>query len=184
MEEIWRKVEANDNYMVSNNNGWKNIKMNTQPKGRIVNGYRAVGMGRGKEYSYHVLVAKTFPEICGKWFDGCQVHHINFDRLDNRAENLIVLTASEHQKLHYKMQSDAFKKSSEKRSKAISEALKGRRALERHKPIIQMSKYGEFIRQWNCISDVKDAGYNPSNVCWCCKGKLKTAYGFKWQYAA
>lgn len=28
------------------------------------------------------------------------VHHINGDKLDNRRENLVVLTASEHQKLH------------------------------------------------------------------------------------
>jgi hypothetical protein len=28
------------------------------------------------------------------------VHHINGDKTDNRTENLIVLTASEHQKLH------------------------------------------------------------------------------------
>lgn len=31
------------------------------------------------------------------------VHHINFDKLDNRVENLIVLTRSEHQKLHHKL---------------------------------------------------------------------------------
>ena len=36
------------------------------------------------------LVAKTFPEICGEWFDGCEVDHIDTDRFNNNAHNLRV----------------------------------------------------------------------------------------------
>lgn len=185
MEEIWKKIDGYEQYEISNQNGWRNVERNIQPKGTIQKGYRYVSLGKADGFClYHILVAKAFPEICGKWFEGCQVHHINHNSLDNRPENLIVISASEHSKIHYQSKSDSFKKSSEKRSMAISEALKGRRAVEKHKPIIQMSKDGDFICQWDCISDVKDAGYDPSNVCSCCKGKIKTAYGFKWQYAA
>lgn len=34
---------------------------------------------------------------------GYNVHHCNFDRADNRFENLVMLTSSEHKKLHMKL---------------------------------------------------------------------------------
>ena len=42
------------------------------------------------------LVARAFPEICGEWFEGCQVDHISTDKNDNTAYNLRVCTASEN----------------------------------------------------------------------------------------
>lgn len=48
----------------------------------------------------HVLVARAFPEICGEWFDGCHVHHKDHNPLNNRADNLQVMTAEEHRKMH------------------------------------------------------------------------------------
>lgn len=35
-------------------------------------------------------VAKAFPEICGELFDGCEVDHIDTNRLNNNAYNLKV----------------------------------------------------------------------------------------------
>ena len=32
------------------------------------------------------------------------VHHINFNKLDNRLENLMIMSIAEHQKLHRKTQ--------------------------------------------------------------------------------
>lgn len=54
----------------------------------------------GKKQFLHILVAKAFPEICGKWFEGCEVHHKNKNPLDNRASNLMVVTKEEHIRLH------------------------------------------------------------------------------------
>lgn len=182
--EIWRIVEGFPCYEISNNNGWRNTNRNKQPKGYINKGYRYVSVGKYvQQQEYHILVAKAFPEICGEWFDGAQVHHKNHDTLDNRPENLEVISPSEHSKLHYKDQPDSFKKPSAKRSASISAALKGRRAVEKHIPIDCYTKDGAYIRRYECISDVSLDGFNPSNVCSCCKGQLKTAYGFVWRYA-
>lgn len=185
-EEIWRVVEDNPDYLISNKNGWHNTKTKKeQPKGRLRNGYRTVGLGRkGGEIEYHILVAKAFPEICGEWFEGCQVHHKDFDKLNNVPENLIVLTPSEHHKVHYQETlSDSFKKSSKKRSEAISKALTGRISWKRHIPVLQYTLDGEFVQRWECLSWIeKETGWSASNICSCCKGQFKTAYGYVWKY--
>lgn len=54
----------------------------------------------GKIMSYSVYVAQHNPEICGKWKDGCEVHHLNNNSLDDRPENLIVLTKEAHHLIH------------------------------------------------------------------------------------
>ena len=50
----------------------------------------------------HVIVGKLFPEICGEYKKYYHYHHINHNQLDNRAENIICLSPSEHRKLHQK----------------------------------------------------------------------------------
>lgn len=184
MEEIWKKVEDNPSYEVSNNNGFRNITKNKQPYGRINKGYRIVGLGKNVgEKPYHILVAKAFPEICGKWYEGCHVHHINFNKLDNKPENLIILSQTEHTALHYKYQSDKFKKPSEERSKAISKALKGKPRYNYRIPILQYTKDGVFIKEWEGVSIIeKETGIWASNITKVCKGKLKQTGGFIWKY--
>ncbi len=183
MKEIWRDIKGFEGkYQISNNNGWKNLKRNSYPKGRINNGYRSVGLGKGNEIFYHILVAKAFPEICGEWYEGCSVHHKDFDKLNNKPENLIILSPSEHSKIHYQYQNEKFTKPSLERSKSISKALKGRRNECKHIPIIQFSVDGKQIKEYECISDVTADGYNAGNVCACCKGKLKTSSGYIWKY--
>ena len=50
----------------------------------------------------------------------------------------------------------------------------------RKKPVLQFDLNGNFIREWECASDVgKEV---QSHICQCLKGKYKTAYGYKWVY--
>lgn len=100
--EIWRNIEEYPGYQVSNLGNVKSFK-----KGRIkllkqhINmwGYSKVGLCRDcvyKEYGVSRLVARAFPDICGEWFDECDVDHINTIRTDNRAENLRVCSHKEN----------------------------------------------------------------------------------------
>lgn len=44
----------------------------------------------------YITIAKLFPEICGEWFEGCEVDHIDTNRFNNRADNLRVCTPKEN----------------------------------------------------------------------------------------
>lgn len=51
------------------------------------------------------------------------------------------------------------------------------------KKILQFSKDGLLIKEWNCSHDIKrELNLNRGNICRCCNGKRKTAEGYIWQY--
>jgi hypothetical protein len=55
----------------------------------------------------------------------------------------------------------------------------------RARPIVQLTKDGEFVRKWDYVKQAADfLGVKPWNIITCCShpDKLKTAYGFKWMY--
>lgn len=59
------------------------------------------GVYGGKYYPKHRYVVE---EILGRHLEKHEtVHHINFDRLDNRPENLLVVSNSDHKKLETEM---------------------------------------------------------------------------------
>ena len=64
--------------------------------------------------------------------------------------------------------------------KAISDAMKGVNA----KKILQLTKSGEFIREWSSMSEAsRQLKINCSTICSCCNGKRKSAGGYVWEYA-
>ena len=49
-----------------------------------------------------------------------------------------------------------------------------------NKPILQFDLDGNFIREWECSTDVfKEV---KSGICHCLKGRYKSAYGYIWKY--
>ena len=125
------------------------------------------------------------------------------------ASELIFLTPTAHRRLHFKgvPRSEATKKAisdamkcvplSEDHKKAVSEALKGVPLSEDHKKaisgamkgvnakkVLQLTKSGEFIREWSSATEAyRQLGISQSSICGCCNGKCKSAGGYVWEYA-
>ena len=82
---------------------------------------------------------------------------------------------------------------SEDHKKAVSKAKKGVPLSEEHKKaigeanskkILQFTKSGEFIREWQSAHEAsRQLGIACSNICSCCNGKRKSVCGYVWKYA-
>ena len=92
MEEIFKKIENNENYSVSNLGKICNDITGRFLKGTLSLGYRRVELNR-KQYLIHRLIAIAFiPNPDNKEF----IDHINSIRDDNRIENLRWATKTEN----------------------------------------------------------------------------------------
>lgn len=101
--------------------------------------------GRSGERIY-ITIAKLFPEICGKWYEGCEVDHIDTNRFNNRADNLRVCTAKENMnnpltKEHCKLA--MYKRIGDGVYDNISNKLKGRTAWNKGMKGIGNPMYGK-----------------------------------------
>ena len=51
------------------------------------------------------------------------------------------------------------------------------------KKVSQIDSNGNVVKVWNSLQDIKrELGFNPSNICRCCKGNVKRIGGFTWEY--
>ena len=103
---------------------------------------------------------KVISIVLGRELSPCEiVHHIDGNKRNNDISNLKILSRSEHAKLH-------------------SETLR-----HRARPVIQISE-DTIIKTWGSAQEVcRQLGFSKSNICNCCRGKIKTCYGYVWRYA-
>ena len=112
METIWRPVKGYEElYEVSNTGLVRSVGKYTRGPhntvrflaGKVLKttveptGYVRVHLnknGHMKSFYVHRIVAQAFPEICGEWFEGCQINHKSEVKTDNWAENLETCTES------------------------------------------------------------------------------------------
>ena len=58
-----------------------------------------------------------------------------------------------------------------------------RMAKSKLKPVYQYTKDGQFVAKYPSLIEVeRQLGYSSSHISACCRGKLKTAYGYIWSY--
>lgn len=49
--------------------------------------------------------------------------------------------------------------------------------------VIQLDMDGNFIKEWDYMTQVQEElSFNVANLTACCRGRIKSAYGYKWKY--
>jgi hypothetical protein len=57
------------------------------------------------------------------------------------------------------------------------------RIKDKIKIVLQFDKHWNLIQEWRSFGEIKRIlGFAQSNLCYCCSGKIKTAYGFIWKH--
>lgn len=153
-DEVWKQIEDYPDYYVSNLGRLYSVRRNRIIDGHIWKNRKQVTLNR-KCYILHRIVAKAFPEICGEWFDGCEVHHLDKNPENNRADNLKVCTKEEHYAFHHDDRVEAGKKRtgdnhpmfgkklSEEARRKISDSKKGKHPSEETKRKLSDAKRGK-----------------------------------------
>ena len=95
------------------------------------------------------------------------------------ASELIFVTRSMHSKLHREMCSNGGKIGG--KIGGGNEAAKEKLSI----PILQFSKGGTLIKEWPSLNEAEhQLGIFRSSICYCLKGRYKSAGGFVWRYAS
>ena len=160
MKEIWKTINEHPDYKVSNIGRVKSIKFNKERilKTQNVNGYQRVILfsdGKYKNMYIHRLLAEAFipnPDNLP------EVNHRNEIKTDNRLENLEYCDAKYNMNFGTRTQ-----RAAKSKSKPV-------RCIETN--IIYPSSK-EVQRK---------LGFAQGNICKCCNGKIKSAYGYHWEY--
>ena len=186
MDEIWKTIIHNgiiyDNYQVSNLGKFMSLNYHSTGKPKLMkpikrkDGYLQVCLSKKNKkdtYACHQIVAETFlPNPEGK---PCINHKIEGDK--GKKINMVIFNEdgsidkerTSIEWVTYKENND-YGTHNERIAKALS------------KPVLQFSKTGEFIREWESVNECKRNGFSASAVCRCCNGKIPYYKGFIWKY--
>lgn len=186
MEEIWRDIPGWEGYKVSNKKRIRSvdrivIKENGKTQfcpGKILTphkdkkGYNYINLWKNsktKRCSLYRLVALSFQDICGEYFEGAEVDHLDTDRSNDIPENL-----------RWVDRKGQFK--NKLTQKHMSESNTNNHNIS--KWVIKLSKNNEILHFYPSTRQAnRETGIDNSSISACCLGKQKTAGGFIWKYA-
>ena len=166
MIEIYKPIQGFPNYQVSNLGNVKSINYRHTNKEKVLspslcNGYHSVQLYNEnglKKCNIHRLVAEAFIPNPNNY---PVVNHKDENKLNNYVENLE--WCSQKYNCNYG-----------ERNEKIGNRVR--------KKITQYSKKGEKIKEWRSLTDAsKTLNISKSDISLCCRGKLKSAGGYKWE---
>lgn len=171
MNEIWKPIKNFENYLISNFGNVMSLNYNRTSKSKLLslnkdkNGYYQVSLynenTKNKSFKIHKLVALHFPEICGEYFEGAVVDHIDANIHNNVATNLRFCTQKEN----------------------INNPNYKRNPSYLYKHIVQIDKSGNIISTFSSISEAAiKTNTCRTNIHRVLNGSRKTAHGFIWKY--
>ena len=184
--EIWRTAVVNgeiyENYQVSNLGRVMSLNYHRSGKPKMLiplkrgNGYLFVNIrknGKIKLASIHRLVCEAFlPNSENKPFVN---HKIEGDK--GKTINMVIF--NEDGSINKEKSTIEWVTAKENCNygtciQRVAKALS--------KSVLQFSKSGEFVREWESANEAGRNGYDFRNVSACCLGKRKSAYGYIWRY--
>jgi hypothetical protein len=190
--EIWKDIEGFEGlYQVSNYGKvcslnhtkkdkrgravhYKGKMMKPQPNSK---GYLRVLLKKnGKQHHLfvHRLVALHFV-VNPSPNEYSVVNHLDSNYLNNNSDNLEWTTIRGN--MHHAIQKGRMKRT-EQWLKHLRESNE-----KNGKSVVGTNiETGETI-SFICLNDCRNEGFEPSSVCGCCKGKLRTHKGYTWRYA-
>lgn len=173
-EEIWKDIPGYEGrYQVSslgrvksfNYYGHKGVEKIL--KQNLNKGYYSIKLCKNdviKRFTIHRLVYMTFK---GEIPNGLQVNHIDEDKSNNHIENLNLMSPKENTNWGTR---------NERARKANTNG-------KCSKIILQFDKQMNFIAEWPSTREIqRQLNIFHNSIIKCCKGKLKSAYGFIWKY--
>lgn len=183
--EEWRTVVVDgviyDNYEVSNLGNVRSLNYRGHGKVQVLkfglsHGYYTVGLTRNKErkvFGVHRLVAYAFINNDSPTTK-TQINHKNFNRTDNRVENLEWITPQNNIKHAY----DANKERGNEHRRKQSEAKKGEKHFRATK--VLCVETGQIFNTQKEASEW--CGARQSHIWSCLVGRSKTCKGYHWRY--
>lgn len=193
MKEVWKNLsdleEFSDytSYQVSNLGRVRNTKTGRVLKGtKHSEGYTQVTIcingSRYKTPTVHVLVARLFIPNPNNL---PQVNHKDEDKSHNWDTNLEWCDSIYNN--NYGTHSQRISKANSGKNNPMYgtiSPMRGKCGIQNtnSKPVIQLTLDGKFIREFECISQVKDYGFSTSCVSDVCRGKFKQHKGFVFKF--
>jgi hypothetical protein len=175
----WKEIDGYSGcYLISDEGDvYSNKRDKYMSPGRDKDGYLCVGLcqyGVSKMWKVHRLVALHFipnPE------NRMEVNHIDGDKRNNKVYNIEWCTRSENIRHSFDMGLRPL--STDRQRAAVSEYNKKHKI----KPIRQCDKSGVTIEVYPSLAEAAwVTKIDMKNISSCCRGKIKSAGGFVWNY--
>ena len=171
--EIWRPVVGYEGlYEVSDQGRVRSLIRNIILKQcSLTKKYQGLKLTKNKKvnnYRVHRLVVCAFPEICGEWFEGCEVNHKNEKPWDNRAVNLEVCT---------------HKYNINWGTANLRRKTKLRNRKDKSRPLAQLTLEEIFIKEYLSVREAaRKTEIDQASISRCCRGEQFQAGGYIWRY--